>query len=147
MKIAFWKGTDPGFGGVLDRSIRWWTNGSYSHCELIFSDGWTGSCSWSEGGVVLLQRSASYYDPKNWDIVEIEGDEAAARAWFKKNRGTPYDLLGDFGFVWRPIRGEDGAYFCSEAIALSLGWPNAWRYDPNTQADVLRIPKYRPAAV
>lgn len=141
MRIAFWKGTDPGFRGVLDILVRWWTNGPYSHCELIFSDDWTGSCSPFEKGVVLLKRPDNYYDPKNWDIVTIGGDEVAARVWFKKHRGMPYDLLGSFGFVWRPIRGVDGAFFCSEAIALALGWPNGWRYNPNTQADVLRIPR------
>lgn len=143
MKIAFWKGTDPGFAGVIDRAVRWWTHGPYSHCELIFSDGWTGTASARDKGVVLLQRPANYYDnPDNWDIVEVEGDEVYARAWFKLRRGLPYDLLGDFGFVWRPIVGQDGAYFCSEAIGCALRWPNAWQYSPNLQANTLAIPKY-----
>lgn len=139
MRIAFWKGTDPGFGGFLDRAIKWWTNGPYSHCEVIFSDGITGSASWNDKGVILKRRPEGYYDPANWDIVDIVGDEVVARAWFEKHKGAPYDLLGDFGFVFRPIKGMEGAFFCSEANAAMLDWPESWTYSPNGFYSALRV--------
>jgi hypothetical protein len=145
MRIALWKGTDPGFAGILDRASRWWTSGPYSHCEVIFSDGWTGTASAADKGVALVQRPEGYYDPKDWDFIDLEGDELAVRAWYKLHRGLPYDLLGDFGFVWRPIRGDGGAYFCSEAFGAAFRWPDSWQFSPNQVASVLRIPKYVPA--
>ncbi len=133
MRIAFWKGTDPGFGGILDRAIRWWTDGPYSHNEVIFSDGWTGTSSWADKGVKLLKRPEGYYDNlDNWTIIEIDADEAEVRAWFYEHDGAPYDLLGVFGFVWRPIRGMGGAFFCSEAFAAAMKWLNPHHYSPNT---------------
>lgn len=138
MKVAFWKGTDKGASGLIDRAIRFWTAGQYSHCELIFSDGMTGTASLGDKGVVFLRRSESYYDQKNWDFIDIVGDEAYARTWFDRNHGAPYDLLGDLGFIWRPIRGIDNAYFCSEAIATALKWVEPWRFDPNTQAAIMK---------
>lgn len=134
MRIAFYKGTDPGLGGLMDRAIRGYMRGSYSHSELVFSDGWTGVASTEFNGVALIQRD---YDPAKWDLVDVDGDEPLARAWFYHNLNKPYDWLGDFGFVFRPIRGLDGAYFCSEAVAAALGWKEPWRYDPNLQYNVL----------
>lgn len=131
VKIAFYKGTGTGLSGLEDRAIRWWTSGGYSHAELAFSDGKTGLASASTKGVAISERA---YNDAEWDLVEIVGDETAARAWFEANVGKPYDYLGDFGFVWRPVRGKDGAYFCSEAVAAAMGWNDPWRYDPNTLA-------------
>jgi hypothetical protein len=140
MRIAFWKGTDPGFAGVLDRGIRWWTDGPYSHNEVIFSDGWTGTASWADKGVKLLKRPEEYYDNlDDWVIIDIEGDENVVRGWFFERQGAPYDLLGVFGFVWRPIRGMDGAFFCSEAFAAALGWADAHQYSPNLLYDTLLV--------
>lgn len=147
IKIAFWKGKDTGFEALLDWGIRWWTDGPYSHNEVIFSDGWTGTASWSDGGVKLLKRPDGYYDsPDDWTIVEIEGDEAAVRAWYFHHHDAPYDLLGVFGFVWRPLRGMEGAFFCSEATAAALGWRNPHRLSPNTLYDALLNPRHAPLA-
>lgn len=135
MKIAFYKGTESGVQGLVNRAVRMWMSGPYSHCELVFSDDWCASASWMDKGVRFKQINL---DSGNWDLVEVGGDEAYARGWFVEHQGMPYDLLGDFGFVWRPIRGMDGAFFCSEAIAYALQWKDPWRYDPNTQAAVAR---------
>jgi hypothetical protein len=134
MKVAFYNGTQGGFQGVLNRLIRWWTAGPASHCELVFSDGVCASSSQMDGGVRFKVIDISTRD---WMVVDVGGDEAAARAWFRANAGKSYDLLGDFGFVWRPIKGSDEKYFCSEAVGSALGFDEAWRFDPNTLYTVL----------
>ena len=47
MRVAFYKGE----GNFFDKLIRWWTKSSYSHCELIFSDGIFFSADPRDGGV------------------------------------------------------------------------------------------------
>lgn len=135
-RAAFYKGTHSGIAGVYNVIVRAWDSGPYSHCELIFSDGLSASSAFLDGGVRFKQIE---YDPAKWDIVDLPDHlEHDARAWFVLNEfqpdgtRTPYDLLGNFGFVWRPIRGLSGAFFCSEALAAALGFPDSWRYSPNT---------------
>lgn len=141
MRAAFYKGTHSGINGAYNVIVRAWDSGPYSHCELIFSDGVSASASFIDGGVRFKQIE---YDPANWDFIELPDHlEPAARAWFEANEfqsdgeRTPYDLAGNFGFVWRPLRGMEGAFFCSESMAAALGFPDAWRYSPNGLASAL----------
>jgi hypothetical protein len=136
MRAAFYRSTRPGIAGLYNRLVRWWSGSNYSHCELVFSDGYSASASFMDRGVRLKKID---YEPANWDFIDLPGElEAAARAWFRKNEGKPYDLLGNIGFLWRPIRGDDGAFFCSEAIAAALGIPDPFRYDPGTLRLILQ---------
>jgi hypothetical protein len=136
MRAAFYKAIRPGIAGVYSRLVRWWCRSPYSHCELIFADGLAASSSFSDGGVRL---KAIEFDAQRWDILDLpDGDEAAARAWFAGQIGKPYDLLGNLGFVFRPIAGQRRAWFCSEAVAAALGYPEPWRYDPPTLASALK---------
>ncbi|WP_434033602.1 hypothetical protein [Cupriavidus sp. a3] len=135
MRAAFYRGTRPGMAGLYNRLVRWWCRSPYSHCELIFSDGMAASASYMDGGV---RFKAIEFDADRWDIVDLPDDgEAAARAWFVNQIGAPYDLLGNVGFVWRPIADARRAWFCSEAVAAALGYTEPWRYDPATLASVL----------
>jgi hypothetical protein len=128
MRATFYKATRPGLAGLYNRIVRWWISGPYSHVELIFSDGMAASASFMDGGVRFKQID---FDPEHWDFVDLPAElEPAARAWFVANEGKPYDLLGNVGFVWRPIRGRTGAYFCDEAMLAALGVQDPWRFDP-----------------
>lgn len=129
MKAAFYKGTRPGIAGLYNRLVRWWRKGPYSHVELVFSDGISASSSFEDGGVRFKQID---FDPDNWDLIELPGyDEPAARAWFEQHEGEPYDVLGNIGFLWRPISGMRWMQFCSEAFLSALGFHDTWRFCPN----------------
>lgn len=135
LKVAFWRGTDPGLSGVVDRAIRWWTKSEFSHCELVFSDGWAAVTSWDTKKLVWMQRPE--YDPKDWVLVDVPHDEARCRAWVMHHLDLPYDLFGAFGFVWRPLKGLDGALFCSEEVAACFGWTDPWSYSPGMLYNIL----------
>ncbi|HEY0845811.1 MAG TPA: hypothetical protein VGE12_10610 [Noviherbaspirillum sp.] len=135
MRAAFYKSTRPGIAGLYNRLVRWWSGSQYSHVELVFSDGYSASASWMDGGVRFKRID---YMAAHWDFVDLPADlEAGARAWFRKHDHKPYDILGNVGFVWRPIRGKEGAFFCSEACAAALGIPEPWRFDPGTLSLIL----------
>jgi hypothetical protein len=130
MKLAFYKGTKKGIPGLYNRFVRWWDNGLYSHVELVFGDGMSASSSFIDKGVRIKHIE---YNEANWDFLELPSslDEVAARRWFVENTGKPYDLLGNLGFLWRPLKGLSGAFFCSEADSMSLQFTEAWRFSPN----------------
>jgi len=135
MRIAFYKGTDPGVLGLADRFVRWFMRGKYSHVELVFSDGVSASSSGADGGVRFKTIDLT---PDDWDVFTLHGpDESTTRQWFTDHHGQPYDWLGDFGFVWRPTPTEKGKWFCSEAVAAALGFPEPWRFDPNALASAI----------
>lgn len=135
MRAAFYRGTRPGIAGLYNRAVRLWTRSPYSHVELIFSDGVAASASYMDGGVRFKDID---FNADRWDFIDLPGaDEDAARAWFVAHDGDRYDLLGNVGFLFRPITGERRAWFCSEAAAAALGIPDPFRYDPATLASTL----------
>ena len=127
MKLASFKGNRPGIAALFSIAVRWWLGGLYSHTELIFSDGVCGSSRHVDGGVAL--RVVEFND-KDWDIIEINRDEAAARHWFEVHRGEDFDFLGLLGFVWTRGLNKRRKWFCSEAVAASLGYSEPHRLDP-----------------
>lgn len=134
MKFAFYKGR----GTLIDRLIRWWQRGPYSHVEAVLADNADGTfeCASAMRGTGI--RIASIALPAtDWNFVEAPGDVDVVRAWFAARAGAGYDWLGVFGFVLRPVGQEAGRYFCSEAIAAALGVSEPWRFDPNGLADLL----------
>ena len=135
MRAAFYRGTRPGLAGIYNRLVRWWCRSSYSHVELVFSDGWAASASYMDGGVRLTRIE---FDPARWDLVELPAHlEAGARAWFEAHLGQPYDLLGNLHFVVSPVADDKDRWFCSESVGAALGMPEAWRFDPGTLYAVL----------
>ena len=144
MQVGFYRGNGEPIFCTL---VRWWTRGAYSHAELIHGD-YSYSASFKDGGVrakpvvrdaggILLQIDG--YPASDWDIFDLVGfDEGAALEWFRAHNGAPYDLLGLLGCVIRAVGSERGAYYCSESVACSLGFAEAWRLDPSTLAAVLR---------
>ena len=127
MKLASYKGTRPGLAGLFNIAVRWWLGGKYSHTELVFSDGVSASSSWLDGGV---RYRLITFDPAKWDLIEIDGDEQAARQWFKDHAGDGFDIVGLFGFVWRRSTQNRARWFCSESVAASLGFLEPHRFDP-----------------
>lgn len=135
MRAAFYKATRPGWQGLYSRVARAVDRGPYSHCELVFSDGLSGSASYIDGGVRLKRID---YDPEHWDFIELPAHlEPAARAWFEQHQGEPYDLPGNLRFVWWMVRDAPQGWFCSEAAAAALGLREPWRLGPNGLAALL----------
>lgn len=137
MKIAFYKGTSRGIKGFYNIAVRAVTKGIYSHCELVFSDGISASASFLDCGVRFKKIE---FDPEHWDFIDLPDElELGARAWFAKNVGAGYDIFGNVRFVFWPVSEQKKRFFCSEAIAKSLGLIEAWRYDPNTLYSALKL--------
>jgi hypothetical protein len=134
VRVAFYKGTRPGLAGLYNRAVRFWCQGPYSHCELVFADGMAASASFADGGVRFKRID---FDPANWDFIDVQADEARAREWFEARKGAGYDLLGNLRFVVAPLPDDASRYFCSEALLSALGVPNAWRFCPNGAHDIL----------
>ena len=136
LKAAFYKATRPGWQGIYSRAVRWIDRGPYSHVELVFSDGMSGSASYIDGGVRLKRIT---YDPAHWDFIDLPPSlEPYARDWFERNMGAPYDLMGNVRFVLPFLPDSQRGWFCSEAIAAALGWAEAWRFGPNGLSALLR---------
>jgi hypothetical protein len=134
-RAAFYKGTRPGLAGLYNRLIRWWDNGKYSHCELIFSDGQAASASFLDGGVRFKQID---FDPARWDFVNLQANlEDEARQWFTKHEGSGYDLVGNLRFALDFLPDNKNKWFCSEALAAAIGIFEPWRLGPNGLAAVL----------
>lgn len=143
MKAAFYKATRPGWQGIYSWLVRKVDRGPYSHCELVFSDGMSGSASWVDGGVRLKAIS---YDPARWDFVELPDHlEPAARQWFEDHKGEGYDLLGNLRFVFWMVRESAKDWFCNEADGAAIGHLEPWRLGPNGFAAQLRTMYPQPA--
>jgi hypothetical protein len=143
VRAALYKGTHPGLPGVYNRLVRWWTRSTYSHVELIFIDGMAASASYMDGGVRFKRID---FDPALWDFIDLPDHlEPAARAWFTTHAGQPYDLLGNVHFVISPVGDDKRKWFCSEACAAALGFPEPGRYDPGTLASALTLFSLQPA--
>lgn len=142
MKMAFYKAKKHFF----NRAVAWWTDGPYSHVEVVLTDvvdmpGYflCGSSSHKDGGVRLkiMQLPAD-----TWNVVELNATETeteAAARWFSDHAGQRYDSLGLFGFITRRGTQDQDKWFCSEACAASIGMKDPWRFDPNTLRAALAL--------
>lgn len=129
MRVAFYKGRTR----IFNRVVLWFLRGPYSHCELVLDTRPNGasvcaSSSFMDGGVRIKHIDLH---PDRWDLVEVP-DTPTAWDWLRAREEEKYDLLGLFGFVWRRQTGEQNKWFCSEACAAMLGFPDPWRFDPMT---------------
>ena len=138
MKATFYKGTRPGLQGIYSRAVRWIDRGPYSHCELIFRDGLSGSASYIDGGVRVKAIDYSKH-PEHWDFMALPGElEDYARDWFEFNMGLPYDLMGNVRFLLPWLSDSEKGWFCSEAMAAALRLKEPWRFGPNGLSALLR---------
>lgn len=117
MQLAFYRGR----GRFVDWLIKYWTQGRFSHVEVVFSDGMCYSSSPRDGGVRF--KKIDLKDEK-WDVLEVDvGDETVVREWCKTQVGKGYDFLGIFGFAILPHRNDvqsNRRWYCSEISAEVL---------------------------
>lgn len=143
MKFAFHKAKDTLFAKLCS----WKMEGPYTHVEAMFGADpdntkltICGSSKWSDGGVRLTSLDLS--DTTNtWDIVEVPGiDESKSLQWFKAHAGEPYDTRGLIQFIsWFPAGHNSKGWFCDEACLTSIGMEQAYRFDPNGMASILKF--------
>lgn len=130
MKLAFYHGPRAEWRWKLvSLLVRWRTRGRFDHVEMIFSDGRVATSSISKAGIAFQRKD---HDPAHWEVIEVAGDEGAAWRWWRAHRDARFDAMGVLGFLIGFTRGDDDRWFCSEACAASLGFPDPWRFDPNT---------------
>lgn len=94
---------------------------TYSHCELIFSDGMFFSADPRDSGV---RYKCIEFDISKWDFVNMEldtFDENMVRRWCNSKVGRGYDWLGIILGQAIPLGIDDSArYFCSEICVGAL---------------------------
>lgn len=130
MRLCLYRG--PANDSVKHALGHWLTRiatvSAYSHCELEI-DGICFSSSIRDGGV-RSRVIADLETSEHWDLFSIAGDVAKARAWFDAHDGQGYDWTGAAGSVLRWIPKEPNRWFCSEAIAASLGLEHPEKFTP-----------------
>lgn len=128
-QAKFYRGTRPGLPGIYNRAVRAWENGPFSHCELLFSDGFSASASYMDHGVRFKEIE---YDPERWVTIDLPQElENGARAWFISQIGKDYDLMGNVHLIVGFFPQSEDKKFCSEALMEALGFEEAWRLGPN----------------
>lgn len=136
-RAAFYKGTRSGLNGIYSIAVRCWTRTPYSHCELQFSDGMSGSASFQDAGVRLKHID---YNPDKWDFIDLPIEwEESIRKKFNSKVGLSYDLLGNFGFIFPALNNRDDRYFCSEIVAECLGLEKPELFSPGTLKYTLQL--------
>lgn len=130
-RVYFYKGTRPGLAGVYNRLVRKRARGKYSHVELRFSDGWSASASFEDGGTRFKNIE---YSEDRWDYIELPIEwEEYARKFFvcaaRNNKG--YDLVGNVFIAFGFIKHSIGKFFCSEIVARALKIQGSYRFEPN----------------
>lgn len=122
---------------LFNRLTSWWTEGPYSHTEILFSDGMSGSASFRDKGVRLKRIE---YEPSKWDfLVPPKGlGENLARAYIESRLGHRYDVKGLASFVLQNLKDNGKRDFCSEVCMGALGYPESWRYSPNLVTSALQ---------
>ena len=138
---AFYKGNRPGIDGFYNRLGRYLDHGSYSHTELVFSNGLSASASLLDGGVRF--KEIGFSSVGNWDFMLIPdptGDiEAKAFRWFVEHEGKAYDWLGNLRFMTNMARDDPEKWFCSESLMSSQGFPEAFRHGPSGAASTMQF--------
>lgn len=129
MHVAFYRGR----GDIIDKIIRLWTRGKYSHCELVFELVTDGpslciSSSARDGGV----RSKRIMLDDDWDVIPVAADNAPAWAWAANHANEAYDYLGVIGLALNKGMQDQNKWFCSEAAAAMLGYKKPWSFNPST---------------
>lgn len=128
-----WGGTWP--ERIMDAVIRLGTLSHVSHVELIAGPATLGEVAlcWSASPREGYVRSKVIrLDPAKWRLVEIDADPEKCAALMSNHWGQGYDVAGavlsPLRLPWRLVGGN--AWFCSEIVALALGWPDPWRWSP-----------------
>lgn len=117
MKVAFYRGK----GKLFDRITKWFTNGEFSHCELVFSDGMSFSSSYRDKGV---RYKRIIFSPERWEFLDFyTNEEEELRKWCDTHVGAKYDMWGVIGFTLSPFRDalqQRNKWYCSEICAAGM---------------------------
>lgn len=154
MKAIFWIGKVSLFGSL----VRLFKRQGISHCEILFSDGYSGTSDPTKDGIVLYK--AAPINPADWFVIDLPvtpEEEAKVRVFFETDEaGCKYDWRGIiFCQVFRWGWHSSTRWFCSEAClaALQRIYPaldgiKPWYVDPADFANILeeRIPTLDRAA-
>lgn len=113
-QLAFYKGK----GDITDKLIRWWTNSSYSHVELVMDGMWYSTSP--RDLKVRVKRIAVMEG--NWDFVEVEVDRDKVLEFYDRTKGSGYDWCGIVcNEVMRTKLHSKNKWYCSEWVASALG--------------------------
>lgn len=131
--IAFYKG---GYT-LVDRAIKIWTRGPYSHCAIVINKGevkYELSSSGMRGGVY---KKVHNFNPYIWDYLILPNIEKE-KIWdfYDMTMFDGYDFLAIFGFII-PFQDREHKWTCSEWCSNVLkiaGEKRLWRKEPYKQS-------------
>ncbi len=123
-------------GEWYSKLIAWWTNGPFSHVELIYKD----KGKWIKCSSREITKSAgcvehNIHEP-GWVYVDLaikKTEFSIIKEFFKEISGAKYDIAGIFGFIL-PTKDRSDRWFCSEAVSNALkiaSFRPMWNYDPS----------------
>lgn len=138
LKIAFYKAT---YGDWLDKTIAFFSNGPYSHVEMIFENNLSFSSSPRKNGIDF--RTAEFKDSgetskanseitfitERWTFIDVTvNDTQYNTIWdfCEEQVGKKYDWFGAVYSVLPIIPGSSNRWYCSEVIIASFHTANLW---------------------
>jgi hypothetical protein len=117
VKLAFYKAHQ---GNFIDRVISWWTNGPYSHVEIVVGPDINNLSMYSSSGIDNGVRLKQHkYNPTLWEYVDINLDFNVLLQIYNRTKGNKYDYSGILGFIL-PFRDRQDSWFCSEWVSNVL---------------------------
>jgi hypothetical protein len=132
--LASYKATQPGWLGLINRGIRFFTKSQYSHSELAIGNPFTApavcvSSAGVEGGV---RAKVMQLSPDKWDLIELHHvSPSDVLAFLAQHKGQRYDFVGCVRSVLPFISREHAdRWFCSEVCATVIGHAEPWRMHP-----------------
>lgn len=137
MVLAFYKAE---YGNILDKLIAWWTrpnffkfweSATYSHVEMLFSNGESFSSSQRDNGT---RWKAIKYDHK-WDFVHIpDVNEETIKSLCIREENKRYDWVCLFFSNLFPFNIQHHSkWICSEICSrLVFGIKDSHKYNPQT---------------
>ena len=141
--FAYYKAFEAPGRNWTDWVIAKWTNGPYSHMEIVIGD-YMYSSSPRDGHV---RKKPHKFDKNTWDYIKVQVDQRDIdnfHYFFDKVQGRKYDWLGIMGFVL-PVHDSEKKFFCSEfctkaGIVMNvkeLFDKNPPRVSPNRHAEIM----------
>jgi hypothetical protein len=98
----------------------------YCHGGIVID----GHLYHSTSALGLHRLDAGYWTPKNWDLIDIGGDDEAAKRLFTMHIGAGYDWFSLLAFVGLRVRDSERMY-CFEWCWLAVtGEPPRVRVTP-----------------
>ena len=133
--VAFYKANNTN-ASWKDKLIAWYTNGPYSHTELILIDGNKHIMCSSSPREGMVRCKPHTIDNDSWDYVEVEishKDIDTIKDFYNSILGMRYDWSGILGFIL-PTQDRTDRWFCSETVSNALkiiGFRPMWYLEPS----------------